>query len=415
VIATVVFSWPKMIVGRLFPSFESRDFRFLWLANVTGSMGMTMSMLTQGWLVLTVTDSPFWVGAVMGARGIGVVAFGAFGGVLADRVDRRHILVGIHWIRAVSALLLGILVILDVITLFHILAVVFIQGIMQAFFIPANNALIYDTVGPQRILNANAARMTGFNISRIVGSIIVGIVIAALGIGWAYIGIAIVWVITPIFVVMVRVGMSNNPAQSEPIWKNLSEGVKYAFGGGRRIGSLLFLSLLIETFGFSYIVMLPVVARDVLGLDEIGFGLLSGASGVGALVGTMIVASLGDFKRIGFLLVITVGASGVGVLLFALSSWVYLSMLIIAFIGASLMAYDATMAASLQIISSGEMRGRIMGLYGLTFGFTPLGGFIAGLVASVLSVSFAIGLGGSVIIICNLLTHRMFKGIVRSG
>ena len=142
-IGTLIFSWPKLIVARLFPAFDSRDFRFLWLANVTGSMGMTMGMLTQGWLVLTVTDSPFWVGAVMGARGIGVVAFGAFGGVLADRVDRRYILAAIHWARALSALLLGVLAILDVITLLHIVVIVFIQGIMQAFFIPANNALIY--------------------------------------------------------------------------------------------------------------------------------------------------------------------------------------------------------------------------------------------------------------------------------
>jgi MFS family permease len=375
---------------------------------------MTMGMLTQGWLVLTVTDSPFWVGAVMGARGIGVVAFGAFGGVLADRVDRRHILVAIHWARALSALLLGILTILDEITLLYILAIVFVQGIMQAFFIPANNALIYDTVGSERILNANAARMTGFNLSKIMGSIIVGVVIAAFGVGWAYVGVAIVWALTPIFILMVRVGMSDNSAQSEPIWQNLAAGIKYAFGRGGPIGSLLFLSLLVETFGFSYIVMLPVVARDVLGLGEIGFGLLSGASGVGALVGTMIVASLGDFRRIGLLLVITVGASGFGLLLFALSSWFYLSMIIIAFIGASLMAYDATMASSLQISVSSEMRGRIMGLYGLTFGFTPVGGFISGLVASALSVSFAIGLGGGIIVVCNLIAHRTFKGLERS-
>lgn len=399
---------------RLFPAFESRDFRLLWVTNILGAGGMSMGMIAQGWLVLTVTDSAFWVGAVAGVRGIGVVALGALAGVMADRWDRRHILMGAQTTRALSALVLGVLTISGQVLLWHIIVAVAIQGVLQAFYMPANNALTYDAVGPSRVLNANAVRMTGFNIARIAGSIAAGFVIAGFGVGWAYIIVAGIWGLSPVSLLFVRVRNKMATATKEPVWRNLNAGVRYSFSKqGGPIGSLLFLSLLMETFGFSYNVMLPVIARDVLNAGEVGYGLLSAASGVGAFVSTVMVASLGDFRRIGLLMTVMALGAGLGLVLFAASPIFALSLVAVALVGAMLMAYDASMSASLHLSVSDEMRGRVMGLYAFTFGFTPLGGFIAGILATAISAPFAVGLGGVAILAWNLAVQGKVRHIRR--
>ena len=153
-----------------------------------------------------------------------------------------------------------------------------------------------------------------------------------------------------------------------------------------------------EMFGFSYIVMLPVIARDVLNVGVSGLGFLQSAGGIGALVGTISVASLGDFKSKATILAITSSGAGLGLIFFALSPWFITSLIMAFFVGGTIMAYDATMATLLQLVSSDEMRGRVLGLYGLTFGFTPVGGFISGSIATIISAPVAIGMGGVIIV-----------------
>jgi MFS family permease len=158
------------------------------------------------------------------------------------------------------------------------------------------------------------------------------------------------------------------------------------------------LSVLVETFGFAYIFMLPVVARDVLQVGASGLGYLSAAGSVGALAGTIVVAGLGEVRGKWSMLATASGCAGVGLLLFAVSPWFATSLVLAGAIGLALVVYDATIATLLQLVSAEALRGRILGMYGLTWGFTPLGGFIAGAVASVLSAPVAIGVGGVVIV-----------------
>jgi len=145
-------------------------------------------------------------------------------------------------------------------------------------------------------------------------------------------------------------------------------------------------------------VMLPVMARDVLHVGAEGLGALSAAGGAGAMLSTIVVAGLGDFKNKGLLLLVTAAGAGVFILLFAASPWYLASMVLVAGVGASLMAYDATMGTLLQLLSTDAVRGRMMGLYGLTFGFTPVGGFLAGAIGTLIGVPFAVGLGGAIIL-----------------
>ena len=389
------FSQEQGLVARLFSALASRDFRWVLTHNAFASLGIGMDFLTQGWLVLTITDSPFWVGAVSGLRGAGLVGFGAIGGVIADRADRRKVLSIAQALWALSLLSLGLLTVSDRIELWHVLIAAPIQGMVFGVVLPTTNALIYDTVGPHRLLNAMAARMATFNLIRIFGSILAGTLISTMGIGVCYLFIAGCLSISPIPLLFVRAKASSTQVR-EPVWRNLMEGLRYV-ASTRHLRSLLLLSLLMEMYGFSYFVMLPVIAREVLQVGALGLGVLSAVNSVGALTGTLTLASMGDFKAKGTMLAVTSGGTGLCLLLFALSPWFATSLLLAALVGGTIMAYDATMATLLQLLSTDTMRGRVLGLYGLTFGFTNVGGFVSGIVATIVSAPFAIGMGGVII------------------
>lgn len=301
-------------------------------------------------------------------------------------------------------LLIGVLVLTSRIALWHILTVAFFQGLIMAVQMPAANTLIYGVVGPQRLLNAMAARMLAFNTARIVGSVAAGAMISKLGIGGCYLFIVANMCLSPFLLLFVS-GSFRGAAEREPFWQAAREGIRYAWSNGQ-VRTLLAMSVLMEMFGFSQQVMLPVMARDVLNVGAAGLGLLSASAGVGAMVSTVVVASLGDFRNKGGLLATCAAAAGLATLLFAASGWFTVSLGLLALAGASLMAYDATMGTLLQLLSPDNVRGRVLGLYGLTFGFTPLGGFLSGTIATLASAPVGIGLGGTVIVAFVLTAAR---------
>ena len=393
---------------RLFLAFEVVEFRWFWSSILFSSMSMGIRMLAQGWLVLEITDSPFWVGAVAGLQGLGLVGFGAFGGTIVDRFDKRKVLATVHLIGGGMAFLTGALVITGYVELWHMLIISLIQGLLMATQLPASNSLAYQIVGPQRLLNAMATRLMAMNISRIIGSLIAGALITKYGVGSSYlfaasgslVGLGLLWLVK---------GNFQASSQQEPFLQATSQGLKYIWGA-INIRGLLLLSLFMEAFGFSHLVMMPVMARDVLNVGATGLGYLSAASGIGSTLSTLAVASLGDFKSKGALLTVTAFCAGVSLVLFAFSPWFAVSLVVVALAGGSLMAYDVTMGTMLQLISHSEMRGRVMGVYGLTFGFTPVGGFLAGSVATILSAPIAVAAGG---IIITVYIASMFRFIAR--
>ena len=380
---------------RLLIAFEVVQFRWLWASILFSSMSMGVRMLAQGWLVLEITDSPFWVGVVAGLQGLGLVIFGAFGGTIVDRFDKRKVLGVVHSIGGGVAFLTSVLIITGYVELWHMLAIALIQGLLLATQLPAVNSLAYQIVGPERLLNAMATRLMAMNLSRVIGSLLAGALIHKYGVGSGYIlagsssivGLGFLWFVK---------GNFQRSSQIEPFWQATSQGLKYIWRTPN-IRRLLMLSLLMEAFGFSHLIMMPVMARDVLNVGAVGLGYLSAASGIGSTLSTLAVAGLGDFKSKGALLTGTSLCTGISLVLFAFSWWFPLSMVMVALVGASIMAYDVTMGTMLQLISHDDMRGRVMGVYGLTFGFTPVGGFLAGSVATVSSAPIAVALGGIII------------------
>ena len=386
----------RLFRHNLLSAFQVKDFRWYWVSVFFSSMAMGVRMLAQGWLILVITGSPFWVGAAAGVGGSGLVIFGAVGGTIVDRFDKKMVLCVLYVFGSAVIVTMGLLVIYDRIVLWHVLLGAFFQGIVMAAQQPAVNSIAYQLVGSSRLLNAMAARLLAMNISRIIGSVIAGYLIYRFGIGSSYIFAACCSIIGLGFLYFVKVESRILSAANESFWFSTKQGIKYIFTR-KNIRELLLLSLIMEAFGFAHLIILPVVAKDVLFVDAMGLGILSAASGVGATVSTLLVAFLGDFKYKSLLLVITAIFSGVGLVLFAFSSWFILSTILVAWVGGSLMAYDVTMGTMIQLSSKEEMRGRVLGVYGLTFGFTPVGGFFMGWLASLFSAPIAIATGGVII------------------
>lgn len=393
-----VYPFPglRMNTTRLLNALTIRDIRWLSSNAVLNTLGMSMELLVQGWLVLSITDSALWVGVASGARGVGHIGAGIFGGLLADRWRRSRVLGTAQLAKALSLFTIGTLILTGHIQLWHAIGVAFLQGMGDAVIAPAFNGLIYDAAGPRRLLNAIAVTILVFHVSWMAGSVIAGSMINFAGIALVCFLAAAVTLLAPLGLTRMRSSQSAR-LRDEPVWRNLIHGLEYA-AGNKYVRVLLVLSVLVETFGFSYITMLPVVAKNVLEVGPTGLGYLSAAGSFGALAGALLVGSLGDSRRKWTFLTGAAGAAGLGLVLFALSPWFGASLLLAGAIGLSLAVYDATINALLQLFSTDAVRGRVLGLYGMTWGFTPLGGFLAGAIASVFSAPLAIGAGGAVIV-----------------
>ena len=387
-----------MFTSNLFGILRIPNFRLLWASAFIHVIGEAAELIAQAWMVLLLTDdSALWLGIAAGFRGAGHIGFGLLGGVFADRFNRRTILIITKFVRALTIAILVPLVIFEEALLWHVLLVVLIQGAADAIMVPSFNGMIYDIVGPKRLMKANGYNLAALHTAWILGSIFAGNFINSAGIELAYslASIALFASILPIFLITIRVSLKSS---RESVWASLLLGFKYV-GTNTPLKALLILSVLTETFGFSYTMMLPLIAKNYLNVGATGLGYLSAAGGMGALLGTVIVVSISEFKNKWSILTIGTLIAGAALFLFGNSSWYILSLIMAGIIGLSLSTYEASINTLLQLLSEDKMRGRVLGLYGITWGFNPTGGLLLGLVASITSAPFAIGLGGVVIFI----------------
>ena len=390
-----------MPISNIYNILTLRDFRLFCGHNAFHVLGEAATFIAQGWLVLSLSgDSAFWVGVASGIRGLGHISCSLVGGVLADRRNRRVVILILALFRAGTFSVLAVFIMNDKVQLWHVLVIVFIQGGTDGMLSPSFNGLIYDTVGPKRLMNGVAYILGAFHISWAIGSVLTGHLVNVNGIGSAYALAAIFCLLSIIPLIKMKVS-NTTEAKKEPVFQNLVRGIKYV-AKHRFLRVLLLLSVLVETFGFSYLVMLPVIAKTILLVGPKGLGYLSSANGIGSIIGTVVIATLGDFKHKWKLLAIGTLCGGISIFLIACSSWYVLSLILAGIIGFFLVVYDATINTLFQTLSEDEMRGRVLGLYGMTWGFTPVGGFVVGSVASTAGVPFAVALGGIIILAYSL-------------
>jgi MFS family permease len=381
---------------RLFAAFEAPGYQWLVASNFAAWAAWTAEALTQGWLVLLLTDSPFWVGLVGAARGVGQIVFSIIGGAFADRFDRRALIVFANVASGLISLALAGLAASGAIEIWHVVAAASIGGMLSAVIAPTFSALTFDVVGGTRILNATAFYFMGGAIPRMIAALTGGILISQWGVAPNFVLVFVLYVLAALCVLPIR-----RPAVMrtlEPPLRSLLAGLRYVARTPAIRGALV-LSLITEVFGFAYLWMLPVIARDVLLVGATGLGYLTAAVAAGQLLSSLALAAFGDIHRKGMLLIASTFAFGVAVAFFASSQWFAVSLVLALIVGGLASVYDSAIATVLQVAVSAEMRGRVLGLYVSTWGASQVGGLIVGAAATVVGVPVALAMSGAVVAI----------------
>lgn len=396
----------------MFIAVSHANFRWFWLNTAFWSAGIWMEMTVLGWLVLELTDSPLLLGLVMASRGIPLLLFGSFSGVLADRMDRRWLQAASQLAVGIFSLLMGILISTGVIQVWHVVTITVLSGTARTISLPARQAFLYDIVGRDNLLNGIAMNRIAQDATRIIGPALGGGLIVLIGTAGCFYIMGVSFILGSAVLFLIR-SVPRLSVTSTSAWQNLIDGLRYV-KSNRTVLLILSIEIVTDTFAFSYYTMLPVFARDILGVGAPGLGFMMSASGVGALLGLVVVAMLGNYTHKGWLLLGSSMAFGGALILFSISPWYPLSLVLLAAAGAAGSMYDTAVATLLQVIVTEEMRGRVMGIYVLTWGMSPVGSAQAGAVASLFGVNAAVAIGGAVTVIYAILIAFRSLSVRRS-
>jgi predicted MFS family arabinose efflux permease len=385
----------------MFRALSHRNYRLFWTGAFLSNVGTWMQAVAQGWLVLQLTNSPFWLGldAFMATAPGFVLTL--LGGVFADRIDRRRLLLYTQVVAGLAALTLAALVATSVVNRWMVLGFSFVTGCCMSLASPSYLALTYDLVGREDLANAIALNSTQFQLSRVVGPTLAGVAFRIFGLAGCFFanGLSFIAVVASLWMVRMEPG-SNAPAPGEKqraIWRDLMEGLQYV-RNRPRVSSLLLLSAVSSLFGAPYFSMVPIYARDIFHLGETGLALLMGTAGAGALFAALLVAYLGDFRRKGWFVLGGAMLFGICITGFALSSRLKLSLMFLFGLGFAFVCSIAITNTLLQKLVTDQMRGRVMSMFVLSFiGTLPIGNLVAGASSTHFGPQPTLAVGGLVV------------------
>ena len=391
--------------GGMFRALSHRNFRLFWIGAFLSNVGTWMQAVAQGWLVLTLTNSPFWLGLDAFFATIPGLLFTLVGGVFADLIDRRRLLLFTQVVAGIAALGLAILVWTNLVDRWMVLGFSFVTGCCMAMASPSFLAMTYDLVGPEDLPNAIAMNSTQFQLSRVVGPALAGVAFRFLGLSGCFFANAFSFVAVIGALKMVRQeGHTQVAAHSvrdrRALWQDLVEGFRYV-RNRPRVSSLLMLSAVNSLFGAPYFAMVPVYARDIFHLGATGLAVMSGVAGAGAFGGALLVAYLSDSKRKGWFVLGGAILFGICIANFALTTNLMLSLIFLFGLGFAIVVSVANTNTLLQKLVTDQMRGRVMSMFIMSFmGTMPIGNIIAGAVASRFGPQRTLAVGGLIVTVC---------------
>jgi MFS family permease len=400
----------KSVRGRrpgMFRALSHRNFRLFWTGAFLSNVGTWMQAVAQGWLVLQLTNSAFW----LGLDAFMATAPGFFltllGGVFADLVDRRRLLIYTQVAAGLAALALATLIWTGAVNRWMVLGFSFMTGCCMALASPSYLALTYDLVGREDLANAVALNSSQFQLSRVVGPALAGFGFKLFGLaGCFYVnGLSFIAVVVSLGMVRIEPGRhaSGAPAHSvrdrRALWRNLLEGFRYV-QTRPRVFSLLMISSVNSLFGAPYFTLIPIYARDVFHLGATGLAWLMGTAGAGAFCGAAMLTIVGDFRKKGWAVLGGSLAFGLCVTAFALSTRLMFSYIFLFGLGFAIVTSVAMVNTLLQKLVTDQMRGRVMSMFILSFmGTMPIGNIIAGSASQRFGVPHTLATGGLIIAI----------------
>jgi MFS family permease len=410
--ATAGFVPKRQRLLQALSALRHRNFRLYWFGQLASVLAQNMEGVAQSWLVLELTDSPLMLGLTGLTFAAPTIMLTLLGGVIADRADRRYIMIISQVGFAFNFLIIATLVVTGWIALWHVMALAFLSGCIRAFDRPSRMALLPQMVPKEDIPNAVAVGGTIWQLNRLVGPAVAGMLIYLIGLGATYyfcffasLGAVCLW---------HAIRLEHQPTAASPggLLQHMMDGLNfirkneiyYTF-----IGMTFFNSV----FGMSYLILMPVFARNVLSVGSQGFGFLQSAGGAGALCGVLAVATFAHSGGKGRQAIGGAIIFGVLLILFALSRSYALSLVLACALGIASQFYLTTINAILQVNLPDQLRGRVMGIYGLVWDLMPVGGIIAGTIAEFAGAPVAVAMGGAFVALMALAVAVLLPNVRR--
>jgi predicted MFS family arabinose efflux permease len=388
-------------LGKLFKAFQYRDFRLMWIGACTSSIGTWMQIVAQGWLIYRLSHSSFLLGLDQFLGGLPIFLFTLVGGVVADRVERRKILLVSQYIQMASAAILTLLVATGLVHVWEILCLSFVSGLAQAFGGPAYSALIPTLVDRDDMPNAIALNSIQFNLAVTVGPALAGITLAHLGEKWCF-GLNAVSFLAPIISLSMISARFLPEKSAESMFRSFLQGFRFIWHQGAMVGiialafSMTFLSMPTRTY-------IPVFVKDIFNRGAETYGNMLSLMGIGSIIGSLAMAGAGNMKKKGRFALSMLICLGVAISVFSLSKKLPLSYAMLVLVGASMMAVFATVISLVQLIVTNEMRGRVMSVYNFAFrGGMPMGNLLSSWLVPRYTAPIVLGVNGFLLVVVAL-------------
>ena len=395
----------SLLTKTLGPAMGFRQYRIFWFGTLASVTGFQMLNFSQFWIIHKLTQDPLFLGYVGLASAVPSILLNLFGAVVADKLDRKRLIALTQSINAILILILAFITFTEVVRPTHVIILAFLAGGVNAFDQPARQALYPALIDRSVMMNAVALNSAIWTGTRIIAPAIAGVVITFAGEGTSFLLSALGFFAMSVITLTIHVPKAKNnkiEERSKGTGKALFEGVKYILANNVFL-LLIGITFFNSFFGMAYLPMMPVFAVEILKVGADGQGIIMGLGGIGALSMTIVLGRMGNFEKRGLLIILGSVSFGLTLAVFALSAaWIsnyYLAMVLMLIVGASSSVYMISIMSSLQLMVPDNMRGRVMGFYGITWSIMPLGGMFAGGLAKLIGdgndgVPFAVAIGG---------------------
>jgi len=398
----------------MFRSLYHRDFSIFWAGNFLSNIGTWMQYVALGWVILVISNSPFLLGINGFLAQIPSLVFSLPGGAIADRLNRRKLMLITQTSMMLLALLLAVLTSIRQITITEIFAISFLTGIASALNYPAYQALIPDLLPRDDLMNGIALNSAQFNMSRAIGPAAAGLALGTLGAAACFYLNSASFLALIIALLMITIP----PVQRHPaprFWEAMLEGIRY-LNEHRMILVLLTVPACLSLLGLPFIVLMPAVARNLIGVGASGLGFLMGGAGLGAVAAALLIAARGTPERRERLILTSAIFFSLALILLAGAHTFWVAFLLLAVMGGTIVGTLTLANITLQMDTPPELRGRIMAMYYMVMtGLMPFGSLQAGAVAQAISTRFALGLGGAVCLAYFLILQLFLDRLRRAG
>lgn len=403
-------------VSRLttFDSLKIREFRWLWIGSLAAFIAVGMQMITRGWLILRLmNDSPFALSLVMLAFSVPMTFISPIGGTLADRFSRKHIIMFTQGGNVVMTLILATLDLTGLIRFWHLMVLGAVNGSLMALNMPSRQALVSDIIPMDKLMNAVSLNNSGMNLSRVIGPAAAGVLIIYLDTAGTFYLVAAFYAGAAFFTAMLKNRGVEGVKERKSVTQDIREGLSYMRDNSAILGLIIIL-FVPALFGFPFAALLPAWAREALDVQSDGLGVLLMTMGVGALIGSLILASLRNFARRGAFLLIIGILWGIALTVFSQVTTYGMAIPLLLLLGLFAAVFMSMNMTLLQTYTAAEVRGRIMSISMMTFGAMPLSAVPFGALAERIGTPDSIGLSGMMLtafILIFIVLNKTFRHI----